>query len=275
MTTSLSAFTMGVPNKGYSKSVYDISLTAGTYFKTPDNSTSWSNRMEAGAYLNGTLPVGERTTLTPNISLGYANAKINSDIETPGTIKDTFTFGFGLSGKVAVTDNIAVTASAGYKLQGYDQIPMAEYMDDRGIGRYITKEDSFSEEEPGFGYWYVPGDLIEHYGSHVQFLGEMDRYNNAAKEYNKMADEINSPKYAEKGQGSLGVEFTNNNNTVTGGVQGIFTHYSGFGCEKETGNNFAAEVYGSVDVGHGVKINGAVNTNKTATVGVSITGLLN
>ena len=263
MTTALSAFTIGTPNKGYSKSVYDLSLTAGTYYRTPDNSTPWSNRMEIGGYLSGTFPVGDRVQITPNAHLGYSKAELNSDIEAPGTKKNTFTYGFGVDGKVVVTDNIAITASAGCKFQGYNQVASASYM----------SESDFSGEYL-YGHWYVPGDYVEHSGSYSQFQNEMNSYNDAAREYNNMVDANNAPKNAEQGRVSLGVEFTNNNNTITGGIKGTYTHYEGFGEQKTTGNNLAAELYGSVNVGHGVKINGAVNTNKVATVGVSITGLL-
>lgn len=105
----------------------------------------------------------------------------------------------------------------------------------------------------------------------MSFQDAMDEYNDAVAVYNHKNSELDRPKCAGQFQVSGGIEFTNNKNTVTGGIKGIYTRYSGFSDNKVTGNNYAAEAYGSVDVGHGIKINGAVNTNKVATVGVSIT----
>ena len=139
--------------------------------------------------------------------------------------------------------------------------------------QYISEND-FADEGNGFGTWYIPGDSVEHYGSYASFVSEKNYYNTHASEYNDAVDKENEPRTATKEQVSLGVEFTNDKNTITGGVKGIYAHYSGFGENKVSGNNIAAEAYGSVDVGHGIKINGSINTNKVATVGVSITGLL-
>lgn len=69
-------------------------------------------------------------------------------IEDVNTRKYTYMAGMNINGEVAVTDNIAFTASTGFKLQGYENHVPKEYMD----------ESAYVENDNGFGSWQYPGN---------------------------------------------------------------------------------------------------------------------
>ncbi len=251
--------------KGYFKND-NLKTTIGAYTATPDKSKDWSNGFETGLFLRKEFPVGDRTNLSLALSGGYTKTTINSNNSDLGIKTECLVDGITIGGKYAVSDNLAVTSSISGKLQGHDRMLYARHIE----------EDAFIADNPddvsnSFGSWQMPGEIISHYGSYYSFYNEIREYNALVDEYNGIAYKNNKKNSAYEVSVSAGIEGTNDNNTVIGGIKGTFTGYYGFGEDKAKGHNFAAEAYGNVDVGYGISLGASVNTNKVVKAGISWT----